>query len=203
MNGSHKSTETEKERKQNAILDAAASSIALYGMGVPTAEIAKRACVSKGALFLHFSSKDELFRQLHQCLENDLAALLAAEYPADASIERQFRHVWECYIDWAWRAQARHRALRQLEMSSRLRNVSRETALFSAIDGVTSTVNQYHISGDRTATFLFLCNVMESIATTVLDMMATDPGGFDDFKSLGWITFWGAASACITLGDSI
>ena len=29
-------------------------------------------------------------------------------------------------------------------------------------------------------------------------VFVTHPGGFEELKSLGWITFWGAASACIS-----
>lgn len=192
---------TEKKRKQNAILEASACSIARYGMRVQTEEIAKLAGVSKGTLFLYFSSKEDLFHHLHNYLKNDLLLAVATEYPSNKSIERQFRHVWESYLEWAYRANANYRALIQLEMSSRFHKVTYENSLFSAIDYVTSTVNEYDIPRDRRATFLFLCNIMESIAATVLDMTEINPGGLEDFKSLGWITFWGAAVSCITLGD--
>ena len=202
MNASHEFPNAEKNRKQNAILEASASSIALCGMGVQTEAIAKKAGVSKGTLFLYFSSKEELFCQLHRYLKNDLLFAVATEYPANESVERQLRHIWECYLEWAYRANAKYKALRQLEMSSRFHKISYENSLFSAIDYVTSTVNQYDIPRDQRATFLFLCNIMESIAATVLEMAEINPSGFGDFKSLGWITFWGAAVACITLSES-
>ena len=54
MNASHKLAYTERERKRNAILDAAALCVALHGMGAQTEEIARQAGVSKGTLFLYF-----------------------------------------------------------------------------------------------------------------------------------------------------
>ncbi len=198
MNASHKLAYTERERKRNAILDAAALCVALHGMGAQTEEIARQAGVSKGTLFLYFSSKEDLFIGLHRCLENELVSLIAATYPAHASIERQFRHTWECYFEWSWRSDAKHKALRQLEMSSRFQKSTYGNALFSAINSVASSANQHSIPSNQAAAFLFLCNVMESIVTTVLEMIAINPGGFEELKSLGWITFWGAASACIS-----
>lgn len=52
-------------KKENEILDAAVELFILYGFDKTTvAEIAKDAGISKGAIYLHFKSKDELFENL-------------------------------------------------------------------------------------------------------------------------------------------
>ncbi len=58
---------SDSSERQDRILDAAAELIAHYGYDKTTVEdIARAAGVSKGAIYLHFGSKDELFEWLLQ-----------------------------------------------------------------------------------------------------------------------------------------
>jgi AcrR family transcriptional regulator len=56
---------SEKEAREQRILNAAASLISHYGYDKTTvSDIANEAAISKGAIYLHFQSKDELFEAL-------------------------------------------------------------------------------------------------------------------------------------------
>lgn len=78
-------TKSENEERRERILDAATELIAHYGYDKTTvSDIAREAGISKGAIYLHFESKDALFedlliRELHLYTENWLDRLDADE----------------------------------------------------------------------------------------------------------------------------
>ena len=53
------------EDKRTAILEAATEAVAMLGVSVPTAKIAKGAGVAEGTLFTYFANKDELLNRLY------------------------------------------------------------------------------------------------------------------------------------------
>ncbi|MCB0198119.1 MAG: helix-turn-helix transcriptional regulator, partial [Anaerolineae bacterium] len=58
-------TQSDNEERKHRILDAAAELFIHYGYDKTTvSDIAREAGVSKGAIYLHFASKDELFEGL-------------------------------------------------------------------------------------------------------------------------------------------
>ena len=72
--------------KRSALLQAALELFAQNGFdGSPTAQIAKRAGVASGTLFLYFKNKEELihelFREVNQQLDNIMVPCLAKDIP--------------------------------------------------------------------------------------------------------------------------
>jgi AcrR family transcriptional regulator len=89
------------EERPQQILDAALSVFAEHGIdAAKLEEIAARAGVSKGTIYLYFPSKEELFREVVRqrvgpAIANaDKASLL--EGTAEAQLKTYLKHQWEC-----------------------------------------------------------------------------------------------------------
>ena len=89
------------EERPQQILDAALSVFAEHGIdAAKLEEIAARAGVSKGTIYLYFSSKEELFREVVRQKVGPLIANADKKNAAEGSAEDQLRayiaHQWEC-----------------------------------------------------------------------------------------------------------
>ncbi len=89
------------EERPQQILDAALSVFAEHGIdGAKLEEIAARAGVSKGTIYLYFPSKEELFRAVIRQKIGPLIAnadlLVAAEGTAEQQMRAYLAHQWEC-----------------------------------------------------------------------------------------------------------
>jgi len=102
--------------KRNAILTAAIEVVAERGPGATTAAIASSARVSEGSVFTYFHSKDELLNQVYRELKAEIAGTLMSDFPRRTSVRNRLQHVWNRYVDWGAKNQARHRALLQISL---------------------------------------------------------------------------------------
>jgi len=89
------------EERPQQILDAALSVFAEHGIdAAKLEEIAARAGVSKGTIYLYFDSKEELFRAVIRQKIGPLIAnadlLAAAEGTAEQQIRAYLAHQWDC-----------------------------------------------------------------------------------------------------------
>jgi AcrR family transcriptional regulator len=89
------------EERPQQILDAALSVFAEHGIDAARLEeIAARAGVSKGTIYLYFQSKEELFREVVRQRVSPLIANADTAIQSDGSAEEQvrryLRHQWEC-----------------------------------------------------------------------------------------------------------
>src|SRR5579872_6701385 len=89
------------EERPQQILDAALSVFAEHGIdAAKLEEIAARAGVSKGTIYLYFQSKEELFREVVRqrvgpAMANaDIAG--ASDGPAEDQLRAYLEHQWEC-----------------------------------------------------------------------------------------------------------
>jgi AcrR family transcriptional regulator len=83
-----------KPEKRDEIIRAAMELVAAHGFhGAPMALVAERAGVAAGTIYRYFESKDDLIRETHACLEGQLLAALAEDYPADRSTRERFLHI--------------------------------------------------------------------------------------------------------------
>ncbi len=82
------------EDKRHAILAAASETIAVLGLGAPTARIAKLAGVAEGTLFTYFATKDDLLNQLYLDLKLELRAVMMPAFPKHESTKAKARHIW-------------------------------------------------------------------------------------------------------------
>jgi TetR/AcrR family transcriptional regulator, repressor of fatR-cypB operon len=77
--------------KRADIFQAALELISEKGFhGAPMAELAKKAGVSAGTIYLYFESKEILITELYQELENKIMTTVQEDYPFDRPIREQF-----------------------------------------------------------------------------------------------------------------
>ena len=178
--------------KRNALLAAAVDAVASSGVAASTLKIAKDADVAEGTLFRYFPTKDDLLNQLYLDLKSDLMDFLTADYPADASIKAQFQHLWNRFIDWGMSSSVKRKALRQLEVSDKITEVSQDAsqAMFHNLQRMVEKGVETGVLRDQP--ILFLWGVIQGLADLVLETASRDPAMIDQCKHLGWESLWGA-----------
>ena len=89
------------EERPGQLLDAALHVFGEHGIAAAKLEdIAARAGVSKGTIYLYFESKEDLFREVvRQCLVPRIAEgeRVAGDGTASEQMERYLRHHWSCF----------------------------------------------------------------------------------------------------------
>lgn len=77
--------------KRVDIMQAALELISEKGFhGAPMAELAEKAGVSAGTIYLYFDSKESLITELHQELENKIMTTVQEDYPFDSPLRERF-----------------------------------------------------------------------------------------------------------------
>ncbi len=183
------------EDKRNAILTAATQAVAELGMGASTARIARDAGVAEGSLFTYFNSKDELLNQLYLSLKADFRAVMIDGYNTNASVRDRCRHIWDRSVDWGQQSPVRRKALRQLTVSEKLTEQTRTSGAEAFRDMQSMWEEGLKAGVLRQLPNAFIGNVLESIAETVLESIARDPGHAETYRQSGFDAFWGAISS--------
>jgi AcrR family transcriptional regulator len=182
------------DEKRSAILVAATAAVAALGANAPTARISKEAGVAEGTLFVYFPTKDDLLCELYLDLKADLRRAIATSYPADASVEHRFRHLWDRLIEWGASHPEEREAMRKLSVSDRISEV-RQKAESEACNEIQGMIEADLKSGAlREQPVEFLVGAMNALADMVFEMAGRGPGTLDRFKQLGWEALWGAIS---------
>jgi AcrR family transcriptional regulator len=88
--------------KEARILDAALDLFVERGFhGTTVPDVARRARVAAGTIYLYFPSKEELVNTLIGSLQRDLGAALRENVPTDAPLAVQFDAIWYTLASWA------------------------------------------------------------------------------------------------------
>jgi len=83
-----------KPDKRDEIIRAAIVLIAEHGFhAAPMTLVAERAGVAAGTIYRYFESKDDLIRETHAGLEQQILAALTEGYPAGESVRERFLHI--------------------------------------------------------------------------------------------------------------
>ena len=172
--------------KKNAILQAAREVVAAEGSGARTAGIAKKAGVAEGTLFTYFANKDALLNELYVELKTDLARALARGFPTGTDAQERCRHLWNCYIRWGAADPSKHQALRQLAVSERVTESSREAGRKCV--GQFSSVLAEVSTGEKHPDFTSA--VLAALADATLDFIAREPKRARRYTELGFNAFW-------------
>lgn len=177
------------EEKRLALLNAAAETVALHGIGAPTAQIAKKAGVAEGTLFRYFPTKDDLMNALYLHINEGISAAIVQEDQAGAPFQARIRHLWNSYIDWGLANRSSSNALLQLAVSAVITQETRTRvdAFFPAMVGVQSAVNNEVFAGQPAA---FVDAIFVSLADTTMDFAARDPARADGYKASGFAAIW-------------
>jgi AcrR family transcriptional regulator len=176
--------------KREAILKAAAEIVAEQGVSAPTAKMSKLAGVAEGTLFKYFTNKDHLLNDLYLDLKSELSSVLAQEYPEQGPFAERARHLWERYVDWGVRNQAKHRALQQLAVAECITATSRAAGRVAMdrlcdvlLDGA---IRNPEISQD------FATALLTSIANITVDFVIREPEKARHHTTVGFEAYWRA-----------
>lgn len=182
------------EDKRNSILQAAADVVAELGVSAPTAKIAKQAGVAEGTLFTYFETKDALLNQLYLALKAELEAAMLAGYPSGAGLPERWRHIWDSYLDWGAAQPAKRKAMRQLGVSDRISEASRQIGARGFRD-IQAMIEESRAAGVlRDHPPAFGAAIMESLAETMLEFIAREPRQQEHYKRAGFEAFWNAVA---------
>lgn len=102
--------------RQEHIIAAAIPLFLREGVSVPTARIAKAACVSNGTLFNAFATKQDLIDAIYRRAKLNMFAALPAPDGAPLG-RRQMRRNWDAYLGWARIAPDEHKVMHLLSDS--------------------------------------------------------------------------------------
>lgn len=179
--------------KRKAILISAAESVAVYGMGAPTAKIALGAGIAEGTLFTYFPTKEALFNELYLTLKHEVAATMMAGYPTTGPLRVRWRHVWDRYIDWGAANPAKRKAIRQLTVSGRIGEPFK-TSSDEAFRDIYALMDESVTTGAMTKQPLaFVAAIFEALAETTMEFVAREPREHSRYGSAGFEAFWGGA----------
>jgi len=165
---------------------AATRVIAAQGLSAPTAVIAREAGVANGSLFTYFETKADLFSQLYLVLKTGMAAASLAGLPAEAPLREQSSRLWSNWMRWATSNPGKRRALALLSVSG---DISQETraASHEVMAEVAVMLERARAGGPmRDAPMEFVLAIMNSLAETTMDFMASDPAGADERCQAGF-----------------
>lgn len=184
------------EDKKQALLDAATAAIAHSGIAASTALIARNAGVAEGTLFRYFATKDDLLNALYLHLKSDLCRTLIDNL--DRSVSDPKAHtcsIWNSYIDWGIRHPHGHNAIRQISVSDKITEATRQH--------VTDMFPELHELCHRSVLPVFLSQafapfgdaIFLTLAETTMDFASRDPDRAKETKQLGFEAMWRALTA--------
>ncbi|WP_039058861.1 TetR/AcrR family transcriptional regulator [Enterobacter sp. Bisph1] len=181
------------EDKKLALLDAATEAIAQSGIAASTALIARNAGVAEGTLFRYFATKDDLLNALYLHLKSDLCGTMLENLDRSLTDPKQHTHsIWNSYIDWGIRHPNGHCAVRQIAVSDKLTDATRQQ--------VTDIFPELHELCHRSVLPVFLTEefspfgdaIFLSMAETTISFASRDPSRAKEFKRLGFEAMWRA-----------
>ncbi len=182
------------DEKRQAILASAAALVATLGTGAPTAKIARDAGLAEGTLFNYFASKDELLNQLYLEIKADLGSALLTSYPSQASVRERSRHVWNNFIDWGAKHPMKRKAMRQLTVSERITQESKQQGN-AAFGDINRMIEESLADGVlKGCPMAFAGGIFEALAETTLEFIARDPQRREHYKDAGFAFFWNGIS---------
>lgn len=173
------------EEKRIALLEAATQLLAERGIvESPTSQIAKRAGVAEGTLFRYFATKDDLFNELYLHIKRGMCEKLAKRYTPSGDFRARFESLWGAYIDWGLENPGPNKAVNQLEISSVIREDTKQQAyaLFPDIGVVNEFASNYSFMGK-----VELANVVfTAIADATMEYAIRHPVEGEHCKSIGF-----------------
>ncbi|WP_312949894.1 TetR/AcrR family transcriptional regulator [Superficieibacter sp.] len=181
------------EDKKKALLEAATLAFAQSGITASTATIARSAGVAEGTLFRYFATKDDLLNALYLHLKQQLCrAMLANRDPAVVDPKKITFHIWTNYIDWGVRNPLGNCTVRQLAVSEKITNETKQqvkdmfpemqTLCRNSVLPIFKT-EAFNAFGD--ACFL-------ALAETTMAFAAREPARASEFNAVGFETMWRA-----------
>ena len=102
--------------RTNHIVEVTVGLIAMEGLGVPTARIAREAKVANGTLFNLFPTKQALLDRVYLTLKGEMAAVFGKlGVAAGVSLVTALGEAWRTYVLWAVATPDRHQVMHLLK----------------------------------------------------------------------------------------
>lgn len=183
------------DEKRLAILSATIDAVSDLGVSASTASIAKAAGISDGALFVYFATKDALLNEAYLEVKRDLGNAILASYPAQGDLRERCQHLWDRYIDWGIKNPRKKSAMRQLAVSAKITEATREIGFepYREIDAMLEEV----VSGGslRRASARGLAGgLFATVADMTIDFIERDPFLTGELTQAGFAFFWNGAT---------
>lgn len=176
----------------DALLAAAARTIAAQGLGVSTATIAKTAGVSVGTLFVYFDSKTTLINDLYVSLKTEMGRVATAGLIDDMAPREQLERMWSNWISWATEEPERQRALAHLAVAEDITPQSHQ-AIAVAYAGIAGLLRTITADGPmRDVPLGFVTTLMSAIADATIDDLITNPDPTGTRSDLAFDAMWRA-----------
>ena len=178
------------EEKRQAILAAATENVAALGTGAPTAKIAQAAGVSEGTLFTYFATKEELLNQLFLQIGADLQQTLSSSFPKKGRPRERMQRLWDALIQWGSSNPVRHKALRQLKVSDRVNDESRQCSSehFAKLRKMVEETLVEHMEPERMPFYIGI--VLNGLADITVEAIAASPKDYEHFRQAGFDLYW-------------
>lgn len=181
------------EDKKQALLEAATTAFAQSGIAASTALIARGAGVAEGTLFRYFATKDDLLNELYLYLKQGLCeSMLASWDQNETDPKTNTRHIWNSYVDWGLRNPQSHQAIRQLAVSDKITEATRQKVaeMFPELNELCEqSVLPVFRSRDYRA---FGDALFGSLINTTMEFATLEPDNAAEFKKLGFEAMWRA-----------
>lgn len=133
--------------KKQALLNTALTLFVSQGFhATSTASIAKQAGVATGTLFHHFSSKDELMKQLFLTIKQEFADAIKAQLSQQGDLKADTKHLWQVAIDWAIANPLKQEFFQQYSMSPSIPTAIRQQAM----NDILSFMGELILQGQKT-----------------------------------------------------
>jgi AcrR family transcriptional regulator len=178
------------EDRRRAILDSATHIVATQGLTATTAEIAKRAGVSNGSLFIYFDTKTDLMNDLFVSLKAEMLAAASDNVDHESDARTQILRIWNQWLDWAVAFPEKRRALSQLDVSDDVTPQSHRVT-GEGFAGIAAMLDRVRANGTmKHAPLGFVLALMTSVAETTIDAIISDPSHADETRALAFDALW-------------
>jgi AcrR family transcriptional regulator len=160
---------------RDAIVEAAITVIAEYGVAAPTSLTASTAGVAQGSIFKYFETKADLLNAAYLRLKAEIDTATLGGLPDTADTDRQLHHMWNCWMRWGVTHPQRRLALSRLASSDQITKETRERAQEFAAGGIEifQRASAHGVFAD--APFEFLAGILDALAGLTMDFMIADP----------------------------
>jgi AcrR family transcriptional regulator len=177
--------------KKEEILAAATELVAAYGCAVSVRQIAERAGVGNGTVFLYFANKEALFDQLRLCLDEGKARWTAGRHPLPApqvALRERLHACWNGHIDWALAHPLEHQASTRLADAGAPDHGDPLGCGARILDEMRDEMRASAALGDRPVDYF--AAVFRSLGDVAIRFSASHPADAERYKNSGFDAAW-------------
>lgn len=180
------------EERRQAIIDSAVRLIARDGLGAATAAIAKEAGVPNGSVFTYFPTKVDLFNTLYVEIKREVVGTIEVGLDEAGDEREQLLHLWSRWTHWGAANPDKRRVLAQLGVSGEVSPAVKQAAFADAHRGTDLVMLVARHGALRSQGPDVVIAIVESLASTTIDLMGKDPDKADEICVATFELLWKA-----------